>query len=69
MSVKTVILNIATGEVKVEPGDITFAKVRGKGRAGGYRIESKFVIPGETNVRGRFPAEISVSAGGAGYSF
>ena len=66
---KTVILDIATGEVEVERGDIVLAGVRSKGRVGGYRFESKLVIPGETNVRGRFPAGISMSAGGAGYSF
>ena len=66
--VKTVTLNIATGEVEVERGDIVIPRVRGKGRTGGFRLESKLVIPGETNILRPLPSGIEMSASGAGYS-
>ena len=68
MSVKTVTLNIASGEVDVQPDDIVIAGVRGKGRVGSFRLESKMVIPGVTNVLRPLPSGIKVSAGVSGYT-
>ena len=69
MSVKTLTLNIASGEVDVQLDDIVIAGVRGKGRVGRFRLESKIVIPGVSNVFRPLPSGIKVSAGGSGYTF
>ena len=64
----TIASNIASKEVEVQAGDIVIAKVTGKGRLGGFKLESKIVVPGVTNVLRTFPVGGSMSAGGSGYT-
>ena len=40
--------NTASREVEVHAGDIVIARVMGKGQLGGFWLESKIVVPGET---------------------
>ena len=44
----TIARNTASREVEIHAGDIVIARVTGKGQLGGFRLESKVVVPGET---------------------